>query len=540
MRRLAKYLVEILEANGVEVVFGIPGVHSVELYRALEGTGLRHVTPRHEQGAGFMADGYARVARKPGVCFVISGPGMTNIATAMGQAYADSIPMLVISTVNAVGELGSGRGYLHEMTDQRAAIAPVSAFSRTILAPSDLEPALARAFALFASARPRPVHIQIPVDVLSQETASLGPARRFRLPAAPAPAPEAIAEASDWLLAARRPLIIAGGGAVGGAQAVRALARRLGAPVLMTVNGRGILPAHDPLAVPVTGDSAGVAPMIGAADVILALGTELGPTDFADRLPVREQVAGRLIRVDLDPAGVMGAILPDLPILAEAGQAVQAILARLGDSLPAAEPGWGEARAASVRQAALEGMPEVLRAGHRLMSAIAAQAPDGIIVGDSCQPVYAGCTAFGALPPGHWFCSATGFGTLGYALPAAIGAAIAAPGGPVFAVIGDGGLQFTLAELGSATEAGTAIRLILWNNDGYAEIRRFMDERGIAPLGVDIFTPDFARICSAFGWRHDRATTFEDLHSWLATEAGGNQVLELDEAAFCASLLPAE
>src|SRR5512134_4125485 len=115
MRTVGMYLAELLEAYGVEVIFGIPGVHTVELYRGLPNTKLRHITPRHEQGAGFMADGYARVAGRPGVCFIITGPGMTNILTAMGQAYADSVPMLVISTTNRREHLRMGHGHLHEL-----------------------------------------------------------------------------------------------------------------------------------------------------------------------------------------------------------------------------------------------------------------------------------------------------------------------------------------------------------------------------------------------------------------------------------------
>ncbi|HSY88925.1 MAG TPA: thiamine pyrophosphate-binding protein, partial [Verrucomicrobiae bacterium] len=119
MKTVGMYLAELLAAYGVEVIFGIPGVHTVELYRGLPNTPIRHVTPRHEQGAGFMADGYARVTGRPGVCFIITGPGMTNIATAMAQAYGDSVPMLVISSVNALGQIGSGEGWLHELQDQR-------------------------------------------------------------------------------------------------------------------------------------------------------------------------------------------------------------------------------------------------------------------------------------------------------------------------------------------------------------------------------------------------------------------------------------
>ena len=135
MATTGEVLVRLLEAYGVELVFGIPGVHTVELYRGLPQTRIRHVTPRHEQGAGFMADGYARVTGKPGVCFIVTGPGMTNIATAMGQAFADSVPMLVISAVNARNQLGMQQGRLHELRDQQGLVSGVAAFSHTILDP---------------------------------------------------------------------------------------------------------------------------------------------------------------------------------------------------------------------------------------------------------------------------------------------------------------------------------------------------------------------------------------------------------------------
>src|SRR3982751_7013249 len=133
MATCGEVLVKLLENYGVEQVFGIPGVHTVELYRGLARSSINHVTPRHEQGAGFMADGYARTSGKPGVCFIITGPGMTNITTAMGQAYADSIPMLVISAVNRTEHLGMGEGRLHELPSQRGLVAGISAFSHTLL-----------------------------------------------------------------------------------------------------------------------------------------------------------------------------------------------------------------------------------------------------------------------------------------------------------------------------------------------------------------------------------------------------------------------
>src|SRR5699024_1217179 len=177
-----EFLVKQLEAYGIETIFGIPGVHTIELYRGLPQTTLKHITPRHEQGAGFMADGYARVKGKPAACFIITGPGMTNILTAMGQAYADSIPMLVISSVNEVATLGMKQGRLHELYSQRDVVSGVCEFSHTILDPSELPEVLAKAFTVFNSERPRPVHIEIPTDVITKlvDLPVLSPARLYR------------------------------------------------------------------------------------------------------------------------------------------------------------------------------------------------------------------------------------------------------------------------------------------------------------------------------------------------------------------------
>ncbi len=273
------YLTHLLRAYGVDTVFGIPGVHTIELYRGLAGSGIRHITPRHEQGAGFMADGYARASGRPGVCFIISGPGMTNILTAMGQAYGDSVPMLVISTVNAHGRMGSGEGWLHELPDQQRTVAGVAAFSRTVHRPEELAPALAQAFAVFDGARPRPVHLELPIDVMLAPAGHLAVPERVSRLTRPAPDPARVAEAAALLSAARAPVILAGGGAVR-ARALPALAEALDAPVVMTTNARGILPPDHPLAVTLSASTPATRALIAGADAVLAIGTEFGPTDY--------------------------------------------------------------------------------------------------------------------------------------------------------------------------------------------------------------------------------------------------------------------
>ncbi len=519
------YLVALLRAYGVDTVFGIPGVHTIELYRGLSGSGIRHITPRHEQGAGFMADGYARASGKPGVCLIISGPGMTNITTAMGQAYGDSVPMLVISTVNAHGRMGSGAGWLHELPNQQALVAGVSAFSRTVHTPAELPGALAEAFAIFDSARPRPVHLELPIDVM------LAPARDLPVPTAPArttpPAPNAdlVARAADMLVGAQAPLILAGGGAVRAAD-LPALAEALDAPLVMTTNARGILPPDHPLAVTLSPSMPETRALIAGADVVLAIGTEMGPTDYDFYEDGGLHIPGALIRVDIDPAQAQRGATPALVLTGDAALCATALCA----ALPTRSAKSAGADRAAQAQAGLAALDADMRGDLALLACIRETLPQTLIVGDSTQAVYAGNTGFAAARAGGYFNSATGFGTLGYALPAAIGAALAEDT-PVVALAGDGGMQFTLAELTAATEAGARVILCLYDNQGYGEIKTAMERQNVPPLGVDILTPDLCTIAGACGWTVDRVETpqaFEDALRDGAVRAGPTMVYYTD------------
>ena len=492
-------LVRLLEHYGVELVFGIPGVHTVELYRGLATSTLRHVTPRHEQGAGFMADGYARVTGKPGVCFIITGPGMTNIATAMAQAYADSIPMLVISSVNATHQLGNGAGRLHELPSQHGVFAGLTAFSHTLLNADELPQVLARAFAVFGSERPRPVHIEIPLDVI------VAPVRGMTfgapvLPAKPAGAPTALDEAAGLLAGARRPLLLVGGGAIEAATELRALAERLQAPVALTINAKGLLPRGHALSIGSTQSLPATRALVREADVVLAVGTELGETDYDVVFDGGFAIDGKLVRIDIDAQQAMRNFPPDVAIAADAKLALAALDARLAARpLPLREAGWGAPRVRAVRAAVNASYDGPMRSQAALLDTVLDTLPSAVIVGDSTRPVYAGNFAFEAAEPRSWFNSSTGYGTLGYGLPAAIGARLASDNRPVICLIGDGGLQFTLPELASAVEAGVPVIVLLWNNRGYAEIRKHMVERDIEPIGVDIYTPDFLALARGFG-----------------------------------------
>jgi acetolactate synthase-1/2/3 large subunit len=533
MATCGEVLVRLLAEQGVELIFGIPGVHTVELYRGVANSGIRHVTPRHEQGAGFAADGYARVSGKPGVCFIITGPGMTNIATAMAQAYADSVPMLVISSVNARDQLGRGCGRLHELPSQQQLFAGVTAFSHTLMSPEALPEVLARAFAVFRSSRPRPVHIEIPLDVIVADADHLPDVKID--PVLPAAAPAQVARAATALAHARRPLVLAGGGAIAAAAPLRALAEALKAPVMLTINAKGLLPAGHPLlAGSIQSLQAGRA-LAREADVVLAVGTELGETDYDTVFDGGFALPGQLIRVDIDPAQLARNFTPAIAIAADAALALEALRTAVGGGT--AEPGWGALRVEVARAAARAELDTPTRDLGALTDQIAHALPGAIFMGDSTQTVYAGNLTFDAAAPRRWFNASTGYGTLGYGLPAALGAQLGAPDAPVIALVGDGGLLFTLSELACAVEAELPVVVLLWNNQGYGEIKKYMQRHGVATIGVDLRTPDFVAIAQGFGCFAERVADPAQLQAALARTRGRKapSVIEIDEAAWFAA-----
>ncbi|WP_332731919.1 5-guanidino-2-oxopentanoate decarboxylase [Pseudomonas sp. ESBL2] len=544
MATCGEVLVKLLEGYGVDHVFGIPGVHTVELYRGLAGSSIRHITPRHEQGAGFMADGYARTRGKPGVCFIITGPGMTNITTAMGQAYADSIPMLVISSVQSRDQLGGGRGKLHELPNQAALVSGVAAFSHTLMSAADLPQVLARAFAVFDSARPRPVHIEIPLDVLVEPADFLLPGRPVRGSRAGA-APQAVAQMAERLASARRPLILAGGGALAAGAALARLAEHLQAPVALTINAKGLLPASHPLQIGSTQSLPATRALVAEADVVLAIGTELAETDYDVTFKGGFEIPGRLLRIDIDPDQTVRNYLPELALVADAELAAEALLGALqAQPQPVHESTWGMARVADLRKVLAADWDQPTLSQTRLLRAILERLPDAILVGDSTQPVYTGNLTLDMEQPRRWFNASTGYGTLGYALPAAMGAWLgsaeqAVERAPAVCLIGDGGLQFTLPELASAVEAQVPLIVLLWNNQGYEEIKKYMVNRAIEPVGVDIHTPDFIGVARALGAAAENVVDIAQLQAALgqAVERKGPTLIQVDQNQWQAAVL---
>ncbi|MET9153498.1 5-guanidino-2-oxopentanoate decarboxylase [Streptomyces griseoflavus] len=492
MPSAGELLVSSLRQHSVDVVFGIPGTHNLGIYAHLDRHGLRHVTPRHEQGAGYAADGYARVSGRPGVVITTTGPGVLNAAAAAGQAYSDSVPMLLISPGMPSGHRG-GEGLLHETRDQSAALAAVCAASHRVRDPAELPGLLATVFTRLTSGRPRPVHLEIPYDLIDTEVDAAP------LPPLPAAAPvaddRAVAAAAHTLAAARRPVVVAGGGARRATGELRDIAEALAAPVVTTANGKGVLPESHRLSLGAALHVPEVQQLLASADAVLAVGTELSETDTWNGPP---RLTGRVVRVDIDPGQMHRNATADHPLTGDAAQVLTGLLGHLR-SVPA-HPRSGRRSGDTPPPAVRSAVRDYGRRWRDVTGALRAALPeDAVLTNDSAMACYFGAlTGFPTERPGR-FLYPTGFGTLGYALPAAVGASLASPGRPVAALSGDGGLQFTVNELATAVEVGAPLPVVVVSNGGYGMIRQEMTERGQPTVGVDLAVPDFPAIARAYG-----------------------------------------
>ncbi|MGJ8604267.1 MAG: 5-guanidino-2-oxopentanoate decarboxylase [Marivita sp.] len=490
---LGAQMSQMLKDRGVDTIFGIPGVHNVELYRGIEQAGITHVLARHEQGAGFMADGYARASGKPGVAYVITGPGLTNILTPLGQAYSDSVPVLAISS--CLDETAARRGQLHQMRDQRAAAETVCAWSEEARSADAAYALIDRAFDHFASTRARPCHVQVPIATLG---ALAGPAPRppVARPRYPAASHADVTRVVDAVLAAQKPLFVFGGGAVAGARAVPDLLRQTGAASFVTYAARGVVPADQPLYLGsflARTDSADVA---AQADLVIAVGTTLSEVDLWR--PTLGHTAP-MIRVDIDPENFAGLGPQDTAILADAG----AFLHAMSIAIPARtddKPAKWDIPAIARKRAAWRAEVDAERPGIvPICAALQEVLPDDtMIYSDMTQFAYAAKEVWDMPRPGHWH-HPYGFGTLGYALPAAIGGAVARPGKPTLAIAGDYGLQYTIQELGTAVELGVPLPILVWDNGKLGEIEDSMIRSQIAPNAVVARNPDFLALARAYG-----------------------------------------
>jgi len=510
-RPLGAQISHMLKDRGVDTIFGIPGVHNQEMYRGIEEAGITHVLARHEQGAGFMADGYARATGKVGVAYVISGPGLCNIMTPMGQAYSDSVPMLVLSSV--LDETEAKRGQLHQMKDQEGAAATVCDWSATARTADASYQLIDRALMQMAAGVPSPKHIQVPIAQLEAQ-APAAPMRPADWPTCADPAPLQCSTLTDRIRTAKRPLFIFGGGAVRGVESWLPHFLRLNAASFTTYAGRGIIPDDSPLHYGASLPRQSSADVIASADLIIAVGTRLSEVDLW-----RDDLGhtAPMIRIDLDQESLSDRHHADIRILADASAHLTESLMQIEG---VKETTWTAQEVAKTRarwRAELDAeRPGILPVVDALKSALPANT---MIFSDMTQFAYAAKEIYPMDRPAHWH-HPYGFGTLGYALPAAIGGKIGVGNQPVVAILGDYGFQYTVQELAVAVELELTLPIIIWDNGKLGEIEDSMVAAQIAPNAVIQRNPDFLKLAEAYGAASAQPQTLGDfadtLHAALA------------------------
>ncbi|GAA1248249.1 thiamine pyrophosphate-binding protein [Pseudonocardia aurantiaca] len=490
--RGATGLVDALRELGVELAFGLPGVHNLPVWEACAAAGIRLVGVRHEQAAAYAADGYARATGKLGVAVVTTGPGAANTLGATGEAMTSGAPVLVIATdiPSTLRRPGVYRGVLHETRDQAAMFAPVTKAATTSVAAADLYADVLAAGRTALRAPTGPVYLGVPTDLLNAPVAE-------RTPAAPLPAgpPEPDLAAALALVArAERPLLWVGGGALraGAGDAVGRFAERLAAPVITTYNGRGVLPPNHPCLVPGPAHVPAIGAVWDKADLVIAIGSDFdGMTTQNWRMPQPPA----LLAVNIDAADAGKNYRPDHVLTGDA----RAVTERLAEAVPQRD-GHGELASsiaglrAAVTALVRDEEPQaalLLDALHRLLP------PDATVLADMCIAGY-WLAAFHQVPGPRRFAYPMGWGTLGFAFPAALGAAAAGTGRAV-AVVGDGGFLFACGELATAVQERLPLTLVLVDDGGYGMLRFDQVQAGVPTRGVDLVTPDFGALAAAFG-----------------------------------------
>ena len=508
-------VVETLAGLGATTVFGLPGQHALGMFDALRRSDLRYIGLRVENNAGFAADAYGRITGEAAPLLLSTGPGALMSLAALQEAAAGSAPVVAISSQIPTAGLGGGRhGYLHELPDQAASFRGVVKSVHTVRTQSQIPSALAAAWESALTAPHGPVWVEIPQDVLSAET---------RLPVVTAvdatphelvPRPELTAVAADLLTHAVRPAIIAGGGVVraDASGKLRALAEKLSAPVVTTYGGKGAFPWTHPLSLQSWVEDRYTTDLLEDADVLLVVGSGLGElsSNYHTFRP-----RGRVIQIEAD-LGKLEANHPALGIHADARLALQALLETVAAREDETAPERARTLLAKVGER-LASQELTLEQGllTSIRQALPAASPS---FWDMTILSYWAWAAFDARRP-NTLHSAQGSGGLGYAFPAALGAAAADPTHPVLAVSGDGGALYSIAELATAKQYGLNVTWLIVDDGGYGILREYMTEAYGAATGTELHRPDFVALAESFGvpaLRTDPAALATDLAKSLA------------------------
>ena len=491
----ATRLVEMLAGVGVELVFGLPGVHNLPIWKALSGTDIRLVGVRHEQTAAYAADGYARATGRLGVALVTTGPGAANTLAGVGEAMACGSPVLIIATdiPAALRRDGVYRGVLHETRDQAAMFAPVTKATRVVSDAEQIAATVLECAAVALAAPSGPVYLGVPTDLLSQP---VSPAPlRIAEPAARGPVPaEDLDRAAELLSSAARPLIWAGGGALraDAGPLVGELALRLAAPVITTYASRGLLAANHPCMVPGPVHDPAVGALWDEADLVLAVGTDFDGSMTQNWLM---PAPPRLIAINVDADDASKNYATDLTLVGDARAVLEQLLPR---TAPRDELDELQLRLATIAAEVADGLAADEPRAKEFLEIIERSLPeDTVLVTDMCIPGY-WLGGYWRAPIPRKLAYPLGWGTLGFGFPAALGACLADVG-PTVCVIGDGGFMYACGELATVVESGIPLTVVLVDDGGYGMLRFDQQLAGDEPFGVDLARPDFVALAASFG-----------------------------------------
>ncbi|MCY4072207.1 MAG: thiamine pyrophosphate-binding protein [Chloroflexi bacterium] len=499
-------VVEALIAQGIDTLFGLPGIQNDWLYNALfdHRDKIKVIHTRHEQGASYMALGYAQATGKPAVFNVVPGPGILNASAGLATAYSLNAKVLCLTGQIHSANIGKGKGDLHEIPQQSEILRGLSKWSDLVLHPADAGRKVAQAFYEMNSGRPRPAALEVPPDILKMRAEVPDNAPIWQ-PFYPPVDSGAIETAGNWLGQAKHPMIFVGGGAQGVSAEVTRLAELLQAPVVAYRTGHGVLDSRHYLSL----KSPESHEYYKKTDVVLAIGTHM-------RVPLSRWGSDeymKVIRIDVDNDAMRRIQKPDLPIVARAEDALPPLLNAVDQHNRKRESRENEMLAlkAKWRETIAYLEPQI-----SYLSILREELDeDGIFVDELTQVGYVARISFPVYKP-RSFISSGYQGTLGYGFPTALGAKVAKPDAPVLSIAGDGGFMFTVGELAAAVQHKIPLVTIVFNNDAYGNVRmmqiRDYDERVIA---TDLLNPDFVKLAESFGANAFRAVTEAELRRAL-------------------------
>ena len=487
-------LVKQLYHEGIRVVFGLPGVQLYGTMAALrEEPRIRFIQTRHEQATSYMADGYARAGGGVGTALVVPGPGLLNASAGLSTAYSASSPVFMISGQVPKNQIGKDIGVLHEVNDQLECIRPVTKWRRRVLEVADVPAAVRAAMHQLTSGRPRPVEIEMPPETMEEEGEAvlIDPTRPLR----PAAAAGDVSRAVELLVAAQRPVIYAGGGAVygGASESLTALAEYLQAGVITSAEGKGAISDHSDLSLGATvWPNSPVRNHLLQADLILAVGTR-----FALAVPKADQ---QVIHIDIDPDEIGRNHRKSFGLVGDARATLDAIVEGVRKATPPRSSRKAAREALRAETAALVQEPQ---AG--ILKSLREGTPENAIL-------IAGMTQIGYYSRPCWptyeartYLSSSYSGNLGYEYPVALGAKVACPQRPVIAVVGDGGFMYNVQELATAVQQKINVIAVVFNDNAFGNVARDLDDWWGGSYGAALHNPDFMKLADAFGVHGMRA-----------------------------------